>query len=80
MPDYRISKIASPLKVRGVGISIYKISEYVTVPLYFLGTRDSNKVLTYIRYKIYLVNSLRVKILISNNILGLEGFVINVAN
>jgi len=50
------------------------------VPLYFLGTKDSNKVLTYIRYKVYLVDGLRAKILISNNILRLESFVINIAN
>ena len=72
--------MATLLKVRGVGSSRYKTSEYVTIPIYLLGLVEGKEVLAYFRREIYLIDDLRAKILLSNNILGPEGFVINVAN
>ena len=66
--------------MRRVGNSKYKTSEYVTVLIYLLGLSSDGeeKVLVYIRRELYLVNDLRAKILISNDILGPKKVVINI--
>ena len=80
LPDVSISKMATPLKVRGVGSSRHKTSEYVTIPIYLLGQVEGKEVLAYFRREMYLIDDLRAKMLLSNDILGPEGFIIDVAN
>ena len=72
--------MVTSLKVRGIGISKYKTSEYITILIYLPGIDKSSKlILVYFRKELYLVDSLRSKILIGNNIINLEGIVINLA-
>lgn len=80
-PDTVVSKMTSPLKVRGVGSSKHETSEYITQDLYFPGTdAKGNEVLACIRRELHIVDELRAKMLIGNDIIGLEGIVIDVAN
>jgi hypothetical protein len=68
-----------PLRVRGVNISKYKINEYIILLIYFPGINNNRKkVLIYIKREVYLVDSLRVKIFINNNIILLKGIIINI--
>ena len=79
--DVVIYKIDTPLSVRGIGSTKHQTDEYIIIPIYFPGTQDgNNKVLTYIRREIYLVNNLRAKILIGNDISVPKGFVIDITN
>ena len=81
VPDIVIYKIDNLLSVRGIRSTKYQTDEYIITPLYFSSTQDgNNKVLTYIRKEIHLVNNLRAKILIGNDIIAPEGFVINITN
>ena len=77
--DIYITKMSISLKVRGVGTSKYKTLEYVIISIYFLGVNNKNNslFLVYFCKKLYLIDSLRAKILIGNNIISLEGIVIN---
>ena len=69
----RLVKIALPLKVRGVGLAQYETSKYLITPYYFLGTNaKGNNILIYIRREIYIIDSLRANILISNNFIRPE--------
>ena len=72
--------MASPLKVYRVGNSKYKTSEYIIVLIYLPGLSNNGKekVLVYIRRELYLVDDLRAKMLISNDILGPKKFVIDI--
>lgn len=76
-----ISKLISPLRVRGVGSSKHETSEYITQDLYFPGTDGKgDKVLACARRELHLVEDLRVKVLIGNDIIGPEGITLDVAN
>ena len=70
-----------PLKVRGIGTSLYKTSEYTVVPFYLPGTINNGiKVIGCIRREIHLVDNLRTKILIGNDIISPEQIIIDIAN
>ena len=78
--DVYIARISILLKVRGVGILKYKTSEYIIILIYLSSIDKSSKlILVYFRKELYLVDSLRAKILIGNNIISLEDIVINLA-
>ena len=66
--------MASPLKVRGLGTSKHKTFEYITTPLYLPAVqKDTSKtILACFRREIYIIDDLRAKILIGNNVLGPE--------
>ena len=83
LPEVTISKIALPLPVRGIRISKYETSEYITVPIYLPGVQDTgpnsgSKALACIRRELYLVDNLRTNMLVGNDILGPEEIVINI--
>lgn len=80
LPNQKISKIAIPLKVRGIDSAKHNSNEFVSVSLYFLG-RDKSKQLVYARInrKLHFVDSLRANILIENDIIGSEQISIDIA-
>lgn len=67
------------LKVRGIGVSKHKSAEFTALSLYFSGKNDAGQ-LVYItpNYEIHLVKGLQANLLIGNDILLLEGVVINI--
>ena len=73
--------MASPLKVWGLGTLKYKTSEYITSPLYLPVTEKdtARKVLAYVRREFHIVDNLRAKMLISNDVLGPEKIVIDIS-
>ena len=76
-----MTTIEVPLKVRGVGTLLYKISEYIVVLFYLPGTTNNGiKIIGCIRREIYLINNLRAKILISNDIISPKQIIIDIAN
>ena len=65
-----IRKILSYLRIKGLGSAIYNINKYMLIPIYLRNLkRNNNKTLTYITRKIYLINNLKVNLLIKNNIM-----------
>ena len=69
------------LKVRGVNNNQYKTNEFIILLFYIPGKKYKDKilVLAYIKYKLYLIDKLRVNILISNNIIRSVDIVINIS-
>lgn len=81
LPNARISKMASPLRVRGVGSSQHETSEYLVTPCYFPGIdKHGNEVLACARREIHIVDGLRANMLIGNDFIGPEGISIDIAN
>lgn len=81
LPKVKISKMASPLRVRGVGSSQHETSEYLVTPCYFPGIDDhGNRVLACARREIHIVDGLRANMLIGNDFIGPEGISIDIAN
>lgn len=69
------------LKVKNIGISKYKSGKFVLTAFYILNFNQvSFKVYVYIKCKLYLFESLKENILISNNILYNKSFFINLIN
>lgn len=68
-----------PLKVGGIRASRYKCEKFAALFLYFLGTNDAGKlVYALLRCEIHLVKGLRPSLLIGNDIMSSENFVINI--
>ena len=82
LPDeIAMAKMTSPLRVRGVGSIKHETAEYVIADLYFSGTdSQGNKVLACLRREIHIVDDLRAKLLIGNDIIDPEGIVVDVVN
>ena len=81
LPDLKVLKMASSLKVRGVGANKYETDKFVVMSVYFpCKAQDGNKVLAYIRREFHLVDDLRTQILIGNDVIGPEKIVIDVGN
>ena len=67
------------LKIRGVDAIKHETIEYIIANLYFSKTNfQKNKILVYLRRKIYIVNDFRIKLLINNNIINFENIIVNV--
>ena len=81
LPNTRISKITSFLRVRGVGSSQHKTSKYLVTPCYFPRIdKHENEVLAYARREIHIVDELRANILIENDFINPKGISIDIAN
>lgn len=80
LPDQKIKEMSTPLKVRRIEISKHESAQFAEVSFFFpKKSNERQKVYTSIRSELYLVESLKANILIDNDILALESFVLNVA-
>lgn len=71
--------MSTHLKFRGKEASKYKSVQFAQLFLFFSGKNNKEqKVYTSIRCELYLVEGLRANILMGNNILAPESFVLNV--
>lgn len=65
--------------VRGIKTSKHESAQFVELFFFFSGKNDKGqKVYTSFRCELHLVKSLRANILIENNILDPEGFIVDV--
>lgn len=77
--NQKIKEISIPLKVRGIRASKYESAQFAELFLFLLRENDEKqKVYTSIKCELYLVKGLKANILIGNNILALENFVLNI--
>lgn len=76
----KILKMATLLKIRGVGTSKQETDEYVFEVLYFPAiSNKSQYMVVYICCELHLVDNLRANILTRNDIIGTKGITINIA-
>ena len=80
LPNAKIRKMSSSLRVKGLGSAQHDTSEYVLIPVYIPAVKDDGtKVLCRIKREIHLVDNLRAHMLIGNDIIGPEQIVLDVA-
>ena len=72
--------MVSPLKVRGVGLNRHLTDEFIFIPVYVPGTKDSVSILIYFKREFHIVDELRANILISNNTIGPKSINIRVSD
>ncbi len=71
--------MSTPLKVRGIGASKHKSWEFAALSLYFPEKNNAGQlVYASLTYEVHLVEDLRTNLLIENDIMSPEGFVIDV--
>lgn len=69
-----------PLKVKNIGISKYKSENFALTTIYISGIDEKNReVYLSITCKLHLVDRLKANKLVSNNMLYIEGFAINLS-
>ena len=74
-----IFKISLSFKIREIDSSQYETSKYVIILCYFSKIDEQeNDVFACIRREVYIVNNLRVKMLIENDFIDFKKIIINV--
>ena len=79
LPTQKINTMSTPLKVRGIRASKHESGEFAALSLYFPGKNNTGQlVYASITCEINLVKGLKTNLLIGNNIMSPEGFLIDV--
>lgn len=79
LPGQKNSTMSTPLKVRGIGALKHKSEEFTALFLYFPRKDGAGKlVYASVRCEIHLVGGLRANLLIGNDIMSPENFVIDI--
>ena len=65
-----IKKTKAPINIRSIGLVRHSTNKYVTIDVYIPSEREGKKVLSYLRREVYLVDYLKVKILIRIDVIG----------
>lgn len=77
----KISTIPIPLKVKSIGLSKYKFDKFVFANFYISDFNQKNfKIYIYIKYKLHLLEDLKVNMIICTNIFYTKGFSIKLIN
>ena len=75
-----IRKILSSLRVKELDSTMHNIDKYMLILIYLLDLkRNDYKALTYIIREIYLINNLKVNLLIRNDIIKSKKIILNVS-
>ena len=80
IPNAKVHLMANPLRVRGIGSNTHETKEYILVPFYMPASKasDGTSVLACITREIHIVDGLKANMLIRNDVLGPEEFVIDI--
>ena len=79
LPHQKVSSMSTPLNVRGIGTPKHESAQFAALSLYFPGKNEAGqRVYASIKCKLHLVDGFWANILVGNNILSPENFVINI--
>lgn len=80
LPNVKLSKMSTPLKVRGIRSSRHESNEFALTALFFM-RKDTAKRVVFARIdrKLHLVDELKANMLIGNDIIGPEEISIDIA-
>ena len=80
LPEVEIRRMASPLRVKGLGSAMHDTDEYVLIPMYIPSTKsDGTRVLCHITREVHLVDNLKAHMLLGNDVIGPERIVLDIA-
>lgn len=70
-----------PLKVKSISASNYKSGDFALTTIYMLSNEEQScEIYASINGNLYLIDGLKANMLVSNNMLYIEGFIINLFN
>jgi len=67
-----IKKTKAPINIYSISLVRYSTNKYITIDIYIPSEREGKKVLSYLYREVYLVDYLKVKILIRIDVIGPE--------
>lgn len=77
--DQKIKKISTPLKIKKIEASKHKSAQFTELSFFLPGeNNERKKVYNFFKCELHLVEDFRANILIGNNILALESFVLHI--
>ena len=80
LPNVSIRRMSKSLRVKGLGSAMHDTDQYVLTPMLIPGIKeDGTRVLCRILREIHLVDNLKARMLIGNDIVGPEGIVLDVS-
>ena len=77
VPNLKIKRISSSILVRRVGNKIIRIDKYTIILIYIDGIIDRRPYTASLIAKIYIVDNLKAKLLIGNDIIIPKGIIID---
>ena len=79
LSNVQIRKMQTSLRVKDIESFTHKFIEYVCISVYFSGfTKNDFSALTFIAREIHLINDLKAKMLIENDLLSSKDFIIDI--
>lgn len=79
-PNVSIRRMSKSLRVKGLGSTMHDTDQYVLTPMLISGIKeDGIRVLCRILREIHLIDNLKARMLIGNDIVGPEGIVLDVS-
>ena len=79
LPEVEIRRIALLLRIKGLGFVIYNTNEYILILIFISTVKDGINILYRIFREIYLVDNLKVYILLGNNIIGPKRIILDIS-
>jgi len=77
LSDVELYTVKCPIGVCRIGNGYNQTEDYVTIPLYILGIKDSKYVIDMIIHEFHIITKIPYNILLSIDILNPEGFIID---
>ena len=79
LSEIQIKKMITSLKVKDIDFTTHEFLKFVSISIYFSGlTKNDISAFVFIIRKIHLIDDLKVKMLIKNDLLSFKGFVIDI--
>ena len=79
LSQVEIRRMASPLRVKGLGSAMHDTDEYVLIPTYTPAVKDGVDILCRVFREIHLVDNLKAHMLLGNDIIGPEKIVLDIS-
>ena len=73
-----IKRILKLLYIKSLNSTIHDINQYIVISIFISKVKNNIRILYRIFRKIYLINNLKIYILIENNIIELKEIVLNI--
>jgi len=69
LPDLKLSRLSSPISVRGLGDAMHQSSEYARISITIDGTLDEKLATSILTMEVHIVDNLRANLLIGNDVI-----------
>ena len=73
LPDVKLKCILFLIFIKGIRVNWHSINKYAVLKIHFSGIKEGRVSIRIVKYKAYVINNLKAKMLIGTNIITLKG-------